>query len=148
MLDISLKSVNMFTASQELIDILKKNGFKNKSHQFIEQGSAFSCKEEYNPQKHKRVFGIGTGKRKLNLWIKRKMIFVSDGHFITEDLFSLTEKQLRSIIAYFKSEPHRQKRIKSICENKIENAADIIGNLHPDASFDNVFQRLYDEVKI
>ena len=53
----------MYKASQELVDILEKNGFRNKSYLYVPDfGKDYSLVQPYNRGAYKRVDGMGYGK--------------------------------------------------------------------------------------
>lgn len=143
----------MYKASQKLIDILKQNGFRDKSYLYMpEYGKKFlSSTAEYDPGKHKKVFGLGYGKRRLEIYFDYINIAVTEqGNYLTDHYIQLSESQLRSIITFFKCSYERQKTLKRYCEHKIECAGDLMlcqrraKTCEP--PFDRDFEKLYNSV--
>lgn len=144
----------MYFASQQLIDILVKNGFKNKSHQYIPgYGNMYSSKSGYDPTKHKRVLGVGYGKRKLALKIDKMFLFVTDRAIrITDEYTELDECKLRSIISYFKCSYARQANIKLYCSGKIEFSGQFMKEQRLtgryEVPFDLAFENIYNSIQV
>lgn len=142
----------MYTASKELIEILKKNGFKDKSYQYLPDfGKKYEAQKDYTPAR-KKVFGMGHGKRKTKISFDYASISVSErGVFITEQYIRLDECQLRSIITFFKCSYARQKTLIEHCSNRIETAGNLMkqdrnnGICHP--PFDKKFEQIYNSIK-
>lgn len=150
MLEIS----RMYCASQHLIDILVTNGFKNKSYQYVpEYGNKYSSKSPYDPSRHKRVLGMGNGKRKLALKFDYMYLAVTDrGIFITDQYTELDECKLRSIVSYFKCSYARQETIKQYCSGKIEFSGQFMKEQRLtgryDATFDLAFENIYNSIQL
>jgi len=144
----------MYTASQKLIDILLKNGFKNKSYLYVQDyGEKFSSKFPYDPGTYKRVFGLGDGKRRLEFYFDYiTMAVIERGAFITSEYYEFDEGKLRSIIAYFKCSYHKQKTLRECCGNKIELSGNVLKEYkergHLKSPFDKKFERIYNCVKL
>jgi hypothetical protein len=143
----------MYKASQSLIDILKLNGFRDKSYLYTsEYGRRFlSSTTDYDPGKHKKVFGLGYGKRRLEIYFDYINIAVTEqGNFLTDHYIQLSESQLRSIITFFKCSYARQKTLKKYCEYKVECAGNLM-LLQREAKtceppFDKDFENLFNSV--
>lgn len=144
----------MYKPSQQLIDILIKNGFKNKSYQYVpEFGNKYSSKSVYDPSRHSRVLGLGYGKRKLAFKFDSMFLEVTDRGFIITDRYTqLDECKLRSIIAYFKCSYTRQETIKEYCCRKIELAGQLMKEQRLrgrcEAPFDTAFEEIYNSIKL
>ena len=144
----------MYKASKDLLDVLLKNDFKNKSYQYAgEWGVKYKSKEEYNPYRHKRVFGLGEGKRKLIFDFDYINISVHDrSGCITYEYTEISECQLRSIIAYFKCPYAKQQAIKEYTSNRIEDAGRIMKEERKGKKIycplDETFEQLYNNVII
>jgi hypothetical protein len=118
----------MFKASKELLDILLKNEFRNKSYDYVnEWGDKYRSRVDYNPQNHKRVFGLGDGKRRLIFDLDYTNISVIErSSYITNTYTDLSECKLRSIIAYFKCTYSKKQAIKEYTCDRIEDAGCIM----------------------
>lgn len=144
----------MYKASQNLVDILIENGFRNKSHQYVPDfGRKFGFQKPYDPGAYKRVYGFGQGKRKLEFYFNYINMVVTNGtKYITGEYIEIDECKLRSIIAYFKSSYTRQQTIQNTTNNQIELAGELMkkqrgmGWIHP--PFDDAFEKLYNDVII
>lgn len=143
----------MYRASPSLIEILKQNGFRDKSYLYMPQyGRKFlSSTTDYDPGKHKKVFGLGYGKRRLEIYFDYINIAVTEqGNYLTDHYIHLSESQLRSIIAFFKCSYERQKTLKKYCENKIEYSGDLMVRQREAKTcvppFDKDFENLYNSV--
>ena len=70
----------MYRASQTLIEILKQNGCRDKSYLYMpEYGWKFlSSTTDYDPGKHKKVFGLVYGKRRLEIYFDYIKIAVTE----------------------------------------------------------------------
>jgi hypothetical protein len=143
----------MIQASQELFDILEKNGLRNKSYLYVSE-----CGDRYkgfpfNPRIQKKVFGLGTGMRRLNINFDYHSMTVSEnGIYITDTYLKLDERKLRSIISYFHCNRTKQSTLKEYCGGKIEYAGDIMEQRREGrilcGPFDSKFEKIYMEVLI
>lgn len=142
----------MYKASQELVDILEKNGFRNKSHLYVpDYGEKYKFVEPYNPGAYKREYGMGYGKRHLGFYFDYiNMVVTYRSTHISETYIEFDKCQLRSIIAYFKCSHARQRTIKYATNFRIETAGSIMKEQrklnYSDAPFDEAFEKLYNDV--
>jgi len=118
------KIYNVYKASQELINILLKNDFRDKSYLYVSDYSRYSKKDCYNPHVSKRIFGIGHNKRNLVFHFDSNIFFVCYKACRLMEADELDENQLRSIITFFKCSHYKQNSIRSHCE--IENAGEMM----------------------
>lgn len=143
----------MYKASIELIEILEKNGLKDKSYLGrADYGKCYALKgEKYSPQAHKKEFGLGKGTSKLCVFFDySNIVVIEGGAYITSQYITLDESKLRSIIAYFKLSYARRRTMRTHCHDKIENAGQYLAtkkqrglNIPP---FDEQFEKIYNEV--
>lgn len=119
----------MYRVSQELIDLLIKNGFRNKSYLYSDFGAKYSSKNYSSTSK--REFGFGKGKRRLGLHFDYINIFVHDGcTHITEEYTQISADRLKSIIVYFKSSYSMQEIIRDLTNHRIELSKEILDGNH------------------
>ncbi|RYY90841.1 MAG: hypothetical protein EOO15_00830 [Chitinophagaceae bacterium] len=144
----------MYCASNDLIEILLRNGFRNKSFQYVKDyGKKYASKEQYNPYTHKREFGFGQGKQMLGFYFDYINMAVTErSDYITDQHTELSEDQLRSIIAYFKCTYAKRRSIRSYTSNKIELSGKFMREQRDmdlcDKPFDKSYEILFHTIEV
>lgn len=92
-----------YTASQELIDILLKNGFVDKTAKVYPDTDRAIKERGYKEGNDKRVFSLAAMKDYITFDYQSIICYVNNTGFTDE--LELTENQVRSIIAYYKMTP-------------------------------------------
>lgn len=112
----------MYTASKALWDILCQNGFKNVSFQYKHlHPNFYDGNKPYDPGIHQLAFATVKGKSRFTLLFEYDVISVSyAGTTISEETNTLTESQLRSIIAFFKMPYNRRYKLIEETNDRID----------------------------
>ena len=119
----------MFKPSTELWQILINNGFKNVSYHYTKSYHNFYSgpRESYNPRYHRLAFSLGKGISKFIIFLEYNDIeLVFGGRNRTIRNASINEKQLRSIIAFFKMPYNRKYALADVTDSKIDQCWNIL----------------------
>jgi hypothetical protein len=109
----------LYTASTSLIDILLSNGLKEISHLYNKENSSYAARKA-------KAFGRSAIGKALVLHLDAEKIYVTEKeNCITDVYMSLSESNLRSILAYFKSPCHCRKKIKRYTGSQVELAGEM-----------------------
>lgn len=109
-----------YFASEQLAQILLKNGFKETTKKYYPKHFERINKEGYNPQIFKRSFSFG---RKMSITFDYINI-IGGGPFASFTSDSLEEDDLKSILTFLKLPIHTQTAIRKRCKNVLDISSD------------------------
>lgn len=106
-----------YEASEELVRILLKNGFRDITNQFYPSHIERMEQDGYNPQSHKRVFAISKSDHLKFNYTQIEAFY--RGCTGSDMKYKLTVDELKSIIAFYKLPPQSKSYIYSKSRDSI-----------------------------